>query len=52
MPWFLYKAVQADGRFSEGELEAGGRQDAFRQMESRGLRPIRLAERSDLNGAS
>ncbi len=52
MPWFQYKAVQPDGRFAEGELEAGGRQDAFRQMESRGLRPIRLAERPGVNGVA
>ncbi len=48
MPTFLYKAVKTDGRTTEGELEAGGRQDAFRQMETLGLRPIKLAER---NGA-
>ena len=29
-----------------GEIEAGGRQDAFKQMEVLGLRPIRLAERN------
>ncbi len=46
MPTFLYKAVQNDGRTMEGELEAGGRQDAFRQMENLGLRPIKLAERN------
>ena len=48
MATFLYKAVKTDGRTTEGELEAGGRQDAFRQMETLGLRPIKLAER---NGA-
>jgi type II secretory pathway component PulF len=48
MPVFAYKALQTDGSIAEGELEAGGRQEAFRQMEGRGLRPIRLAER---NGA-
>jgi len=46
MPTFLYKALQADGSIAEGEVEAGGRQEAFRQMEGRGLRPIRLAERN------
>ncbi len=49
MPWFQYKALQPDGRFSEGEIEAGGRQEAFRQMELRGLRPVRLAEK--VNGS-
>src|SRR6185295_117985 len=51
MPTFQYKALQADGGIAEGEFEAGGRQEAFRQMEARGLRPIRLAERNG-NGAS
>jgi type II secretory pathway component PulF len=44
MPVFEYRAVQLDGRISEGTLEAGGRQDAFRQIESLGLRPITLRE--------
>ena len=52
MPSFQYRALQADGSIAEGELEAGGRQEAFRQMESRGLRPIRLAERNGANGAA
>lgn len=48
MPTFAYKAIQRDGSFTEGELEAGGRAEALRQMEGRGLRPVRIAER---NGA-
>src|SRR5437762_5562711 len=52
MPTFEYKALQADGTIAEGEVEAGGRQEAFRQMEGRGLRPIRLAERGSGNGAA
>src|SRR5436853_1438350 len=44
MPTFQYKALQIDGTIAEGRLEAGGRQEAFRQMEGRGLRPISLAE--------
>ena len=57
MPVFQYKALQADGKAAEGHLEAGGRQEAFRQMEERGLRPISLAERSgpagqEKNGSS
>src|SRR5438093_2542797 len=52
MATFQYKALQADGSIAEGEMEAGGRQEAFRQMEGRGLRPIRLAERSGANGSS
>ena len=50
MPVFTYKALQRDGTFTEGELEAGGRQEAFRQMEGRGLRPVKLAERNGVNG--
>ncbi len=46
MATFQYRAVQLDGRVVEGQLEAGGRQEAFRQMESRGLRPLRLVEKS------
>jgi type II secretory pathway component PulF len=46
MALFQYKALQTDGKTAVGELEAGGRQEAFRQMEARGLRPISLAERA------
>jgi type II secretory pathway component PulF len=46
MALFQYKAMQADGKTAVGELEAGGRQEAFRQMEERGLRPISLSEKS------
>ncbi|MDA1274621.1 MAG: type II secretion system F family protein [Verrucomicrobia bacterium] len=44
MALFLYKALQLNGTIAEGRIEAGGRQDAFRQIESRGLRPISLSE--------
>jgi type II secretory pathway component PulF len=44
MPSFRYRALQADGVIAEGELEAGGRQEALRVVEERGLRPISLAE--------
>jgi type IV pilus assembly protein PilC len=44
MALFEYRAIQLDGKISEGKLEAGGRQEAFRQMESQGLRPIVLRE--------
>ncbi len=44
MARFRYRALQADGGIAEGELEAGGRQEALRAVESRGLRPISLAE--------
>jgi type II secretory pathway component PulF len=46
MALFQYKALQLDGKLAEGQLEAGGRQEAFRQMEERGLKPISLAEKA------
>jgi type II secretory pathway component PulF len=49
MPVFVYKALQTDGTSVEGELEASGRLEALRQIDGRGLRPIRIAEQ---NGAS
>jgi type II secretory pathway component PulF len=45
MPLFQYRAMQSDGTIAEGQLEASGRQEAFRQMEGRALRPISLTER-------
>ena len=46
MPTFHYKAIQSDGKTTEGLLEAGGRQDVFRQIEERGLRLVSLTEKS------
>jgi len=46
MALFQYRALQLDGAIAEGQLEAGGRQEAFRQMEERGLKPITLAEKA------
>jgi type II secretory pathway component PulF len=46
MAVFQYKALQLDGKMAEGQLEAGGRAEAFRQMEERGLKPINLSEKS------
>ncbi len=54
MPLFQYKGLQLNGAIAEGQLEAVGRLEAFRQMEDRGLKPISLAEKSgkaaDKNG--
>lgn len=44
MPVFQYKAIQNDGTVALGEIEASGRAAAFKAMEARGLRPVRLAE--------
>ncbi|HNQ72029.1 MAG TPA: type II secretion system F family protein [Verrucomicrobiota bacterium] len=46
MPLFNYKAIQGNGAVAQGQLEAAGRAEAFRQMEGLGLRPISLAELS------
>ncbi len=46
MPLFDYKALQLDGGVAQGQLEAAGRAEAFRQMEGLGLRPITLAEKA------
>src|SRR5215510_13774687 len=50
MPLFQYRALQADGVVAEGQLEAAGRQEAFRQMEGLGLKPISLAEKAAAAG--
>jgi type IV pilus assembly protein PilC len=44
MPQFAYKAMQHDGVLTEGMLDASNRQEAMRQVEGRGLKPIKLAE--------
>jgi type II secretory pathway component PulF len=45
MPTFAYRALQTNGTIAEGQLDAPGRPDALRQMETLGLRPISLAEK-------
>ena len=50
MPVFQYKAIQSDGSLTQGQIEASGRADAFKTMEARGLRPVRLAEAHATNG--
>ncbi len=44
MSEFKYRAVQTDGTIAEGQLKAVGRQEAYRQLEGRGLTPVRLVE--------
>jgi type II secretory pathway component PulF len=44
MPTFSYRALQADGKIAEGVLDAPGRPDALRQIETLGLRPVNVAE--------
>src|SRR4051812_24038974 len=47
MPTFQYRALQTDGAIAEGQIEAGGRQEAVRLMEDKGLRPVGLSERAN-----
>lgn len=44
MAIFEYKALKANGASTEGRIEAGGRQEALRLVEEKGLRPLRLSE--------
>jgi len=44
MSHFQYRALQSDGALVEGRIEAGGRQEAFRQLEGIGLNPVKLSE--------
>lgn len=50
MATFAYKALATNGGVTQGSLQAEGRQDAFRQIEAKGLRPIQLAE--EKNGSA
>ena len=52
MAIFQYRALQTDGTVAVGEIEAAGRQEAFRQMEGLGLRPLRLAQRDGAEKAT
>ncbi|HEY1661043.1 MAG TPA: type II secretion system F family protein [Verrucomicrobiae bacterium] len=54
MPTFLYKALKSDGKIAEGVVDAPGRPDALRQIETLGLRPVNVAEKNSAtakNGA-
>jgi type II secretory pathway component PulF len=46
MPTFQYRGLQTDGTIAEGQLDAAGRPDALRQMETLGLRPVNLVEKA------
>ena len=46
MPTFSYRALQTNGTMAEGQLDAPGRSDALRQVETLGLRPVSLAEKA------
>jgi len=44
MSTFQYRGLQQDGVVAEGVVEAGGRQEAYRLLEERGLVPLGLTE--------
>jgi type II secretory pathway component PulF len=44
MALFEYKALGVGGAATAGRIEAGGRQEAARLLEQRGLTPVRVAE--------
>jgi type IV pilus assembly protein PilC len=46
MPTFSYRALQANGKIAEGVIDAPGRPDALRQIETLGLRPVNVSEKA------
>jgi len=50
MATFQYRALRSDGGIAEGAVEAAGRPDALRQIETLGLRPLKLSEGRSANG--
>jgi len=46
MPDFAYKAIAPGGALTEGQLSAPGRAQALRELEARGLRPVRVDDRT------
>jgi type II secretory pathway component PulF len=44
MSTFYYRGITDDGTVVEGHVRGGVRQDAYRAMEYRGLRPLRVQE--------
>jgi len=51
MAVFTYKALQPNGSITDGRVDAGGRRDAMRIIEERGLTPLRLTETTDATAA-
>ena len=52
MPVFAYKAANNSGKTVEGKIEAGGRQEAARLIEQKGLMPLKLTETGGSAGKS
>jgi type II secretory pathway component PulF len=46
MSVFEYRALKPDGSIAEGNIEAGGRQEVFRQLDQLGFSPVEITERA------
>ena len=51
MAVFTYKAIATGGGVTEGTIDAGGRSEAIRQLESQGLDPLKVIEGAGKGGA-
>jgi len=47
MSTFYFSGINSDGTVVEGQVRGDVRQDAYRAMEYRGLRPVRVHEFPD-----
>ncbi len=52
MASFDYKAIQTDGAIAQGSLEAGSRAEALRQIQSLGMKAVKIAEVDSPQAAS
>lgn len=52
MAVFSYKALRPDGTITAGQLEAGGRQEAFTALDRQGLRPLDLLDGAARTGVA
>ena len=52
MAAFSYKALRADGSVTAGQVDAGGRQEAFAALERQGLRPLDLLDGAVAEGTA
>jgi type II secretory pathway component PulF len=48
MSVFQYRAVKPDGSIAEGHIEAGGRQEVFRQLDGLGFNPVEITEQAQV----
>jgi len=52
MPAFSYKAINAKGAVSEGQIDAADRGEALRLLDRKGLQPVSLRENASVNAVS